>query len=222
MFHIVVDFEFTPIPKSFKYQRKIIKNELIEIGAVKLDECYRVIDEFSTFVKPKYSTLDPFCSRLTGITERDLYNAPHFVDAINSFLTWIGNDDYTIYAWSETDKEQFCGECVLNDACNKFEQLYNEDWIDLQMEYINIVGLSKSISLERALNSLNIFFEGNMHRAADDAYNTASILQSIHNKTEFEKRFKPLQEVINPTLTHTASLGELLGDKLNLLYALAE
>lgn len=220
MYHIVVDFEFTPIPKKFHYQRKIIKNELIEIGAVKLNEAYQVMDEFSVFVKPKYSALNPYCSRLTGITEQDLYHAPHFVQAFEQFVKWIDEDDFCLYAWSETDKEQFCGECVLNDACERFECLYNKEWVDLQREYIDIVGLSQAISLERALNSLNIFFEGSMHRAADDAYNTASILQSIHNKEAFEKRFKPLQEVLNPELKHTATLGELLGDKLVLLHQL--
>ncbi len=69
MYHIVLDFEFTPIPKYYKYQRRLVKHELIEIGAVKLNETYQIIDEFSTFVKPKYSTLDPNCSALTGITE---------------------------------------------------------------------------------------------------------------------------------------------------------
>ena len=124
MRYIVVDFEMNPVSRVYKEQKAICTNEIIQIGAVLLDENYQEKDSFQTYVKPRFSTeLRRSIVRLTGITERDLYNAPHFVDAINSFLTWIGNDDYTIYAWSETDKEQFCGECVLNDACNKFEQL---------------------------------------------------------------------------------------------------
>ncbi len=60
-----------------------------------------------------------------------------------------------------------------------------------------------------------------MHRAADDVYNTASILQSLKNKDEFEKRFAPLQEVLKPNKIHNATLGEILGDKLQILYAIA-
>ena len=221
MYHIVLDFEFTPIPKYYKYQRRLVKHELIEIGAVKLNETYQIIDEFSTFVKPKYSTLDPNCSALTGITEQDLMSAPIFIEAIKAFVKWIGTDEYELYAWSEHDSEQFCGECILNNACDMFPELYNKDWTDLQLLYIDTVGLSKAISLQRALNSLNIFFEGNMHRAADDVYNTASILQSLKNKDEFEKRFAPLQEVLKPNKIHNATLGEILGDKLQILYAIA-
>ncbi len=220
MFHIVLDFEFTPIPKYYKYQRKLVKHEIIEIGAVKLNDDYQVIDEFSTLVKPKYSRLDPSCSALTGITERDLISAPIFTEAVKLFVEWIGLEEYDIYAWSEHDNEQFCGECILNDSYELFREIYDKEWIDLQLIYINTVGLSKAISLQRALNSLNIFFEGNIHRAADDAYNTASILQSLKNKEEFEKRFMPLQEVLNPKEVHNSTLGELLGDKLQALFAI--
>lgn len=220
MYHIVVDFEFTSIPKSQKMQRKIVKNEIVEIGAVKLNDNYEVIDEFSSFVRPRYSFIDPNCSMLTGITNNDILKAPRFTEAIDAFLQWIGNEDFCIYAWSENDKEQFDGECILNSVVERFNILYNKDWIDLQLSYIELVGLSKAISLQRALNSLNIFFEGKIHRATDDAYNTASILQVMKNKDEFQKRFVPLQDVLKPKEPSTCTLGELLGDKIHLLYDL--
>ena len=221
MCHIVLDFEFTPIPKQNKHQRKIVKNELIEIGAVKLDERYQVIGEFSSFVRPELSPLNHECSALTGITDKDLISAPRFSEAVEQFISWIGGEDYDIYAWSEHDKEQFIGECKLKNLTDIYYDLYNKEWIDLQLIYIETVGLSKAISLQRALNSLNIFFEGSIHRAADDAYNTASILQSLKNKDEFEKRFMPLQEVLNPEGIHNSTLGDILGDKLQMLYAIA-
>lgn len=87
-----------------------------------------------------------------------------------------------------------------------FSEIYNKEWIDLQSIYIDTVGLSRAISLQKALNSINIFFEGNIHRAADDAYNTASILQSLNNKEEFEKRFVPLQEVLKPKEIRNSTL----------------
>ena len=61
--------------------------------------------------------------------------------------------------------------------------------------------------------------EGEMHRATDDAYNTASILQVINNKEEFQKRFVPLHEILTPK-KNTCTLGDLLGDKLKLVYDL--
>ena len=159
MNHIVIDFEFTPIDKYYKHQRNIIKNEIIEFGAVKLNEQYQVVDEFSAFVKPEYSKkIDNYCSFLTGITDFDLSTAPTFAEVTELFLEWVGEDDYELYAWSEHDCKQFCGECKLKNMCERFSSMCQREWIDLQLIYIDVVGISKAISLERALNSLNILY----------------------------------------------------------------
>ena len=48
--HIVIDLEFTPIPKRFQEQREIVRHEVIQIGADLLDQDYRKITTFSTYV----------------------------------------------------------------------------------------------------------------------------------------------------------------------------
>lgn len=45
---IVLDFEFAPVPKQ--RQRRGLRNEIIEVGAVKLDYHGNVMGEFSQFV----------------------------------------------------------------------------------------------------------------------------------------------------------------------------
>ena len=45
----VIDLEFTPIPSKFKEIRKICRHEIIEIGAVKLDENDEIVDKFDVF-----------------------------------------------------------------------------------------------------------------------------------------------------------------------------
>ena len=45
---IVLDFEFAPVPKQ--RQRRGLRNEIIEVGAVKLDNRGNVMGEFSQFV----------------------------------------------------------------------------------------------------------------------------------------------------------------------------
>ena len=46
---IVLDFEFAPVPKQ--RQRRGLRNEIIEVGAVKLDYHGNVMGEFSQFVQ---------------------------------------------------------------------------------------------------------------------------------------------------------------------------
>lgn len=50
---IVLDFEFAPVPKQ--RQRRGLRNEIIEVGAVKLDNRGNVMGEFSQFVQTEYA-----------------------------------------------------------------------------------------------------------------------------------------------------------------------
>ena len=42
-----------PIPRDFREAREIARAEIVEIGAVKLDREYRLVDRYSRFVKPE-------------------------------------------------------------------------------------------------------------------------------------------------------------------------
>ena len=44
MIYVFVDFEMNMIDSEYKKEKKICKSEIIEIGAVKLDEDYNEID----------------------------------------------------------------------------------------------------------------------------------------------------------------------------------
>ena len=61
MKHIVIDLEMNKIARSSE-ARKICKSEIIEIGAVMLDENLQEIGNFRTYVKPEYND-----SECTGI-----------------------------------------------------------------------------------------------------------------------------------------------------------
>ena len=56
MYHVFVDFEMTCWRK---YDRVIGEKiqEIIEIGAVKLDENFTLIGPFSVYIKPEFSQL---------------------------------------------------------------------------------------------------------------------------------------------------------------------
>ena len=212
MQHIIIDLEFTPIPKSF---RKIASNEIIEIGAVRLNDHYECVDSFTTFVRPQFAhRLSNECENLTGIHLVNLHSAPFFQEALASFEDWIGDEAFRIYQWSENDQAQIVGECALKGVVSS---LCSKHWIDLQRIYCRVAGLEHVISLERALSSLNIMFEGSLHRACDDAMNTASILQTMKNKDEFTRRFSTIRSLLKPR-TCSCTLGDLIGGKLQLLY----
>ena len=65
MIYVFVDFEMNMIDSEYKKEKKICKSEIIEIGAVKLDEDYNEIDSFKSYVKPAYGTM---ASRIIKLT----------------------------------------------------------------------------------------------------------------------------------------------------------
>lgn len=55
MKYIVVDLEMNSLAKEYKEERAQCGMEIIEIGAVVLDEQYQEVDSFKTLVKPQFN-----------------------------------------------------------------------------------------------------------------------------------------------------------------------
>ena len=86
---IVLDFEFAPVPKQ--RQRRGLRNEIIEVGAVKLDNRGNVIGEFSQFVQTEFTEGVEFHVReLTGISAVDTAVADPLYAVIKRLSDWIG------------------------------------------------------------------------------------------------------------------------------------
>ena len=70
-----MDLEFNNVPKS-NAKRLKLKNEIIEIGAVKVDNEYNVLDRFRLMVKPEYNdVVDKKIFKLTSIQNKDVREA---------------------------------------------------------------------------------------------------------------------------------------------------
>ena len=61
-------------------------SEIIEIGALKLNEQFEIVDEFKTFIKPVfYPVMNGDVVRLTKIRPQELEKAPDFPAAYAAF-----------------------------------------------------------------------------------------------------------------------------------------
>lgn len=213
MKHIFVDFEMNPVESQYKQVRQQCRQEIIEIGAVMLDDTYQEIDSFKQYVKPAFSSeITKKYVQLTGITTQMLEDAPSFHEAIISFLTWCGgqDEDYELYAWSENDLIQLKKECQLK------EMVYNEvldyaiaNWHDFQRTFCDLLGLYKPISLETAVSSIGREFTGHMHDALWDARNTAYIYMLSKDTKNFYKKMQPIIDLINPPKDTSCTLGDI-------------
>ena len=160
MKHIVVDLEMNNIRQKSE-ARRICTNETIEIGAVMLDDNLQEISSFRTYVKPEYNDgIVPKISRLTGITDAMVANAPKFHEALRMFTNWcLGTGDaVTIYTWSDTDFNQIRKEIILKEyEVSEVERvLLENEWTDFQQEFDGYLGFERQVSLKMALDMAGI------------------------------------------------------------------
>ena len=171
MNYIVFDLEAT----CWEFPRPNYIQEIIEIGAIKVDEYAEAVDVFSEFVKPIiHPTLSPFCRELTTINQEDVAAAKRFPEVIEKFKSWLGTDngsEYLLCSWGYFDRNALQNDCEYHGL----EDEWLEHHISLKHQYKDLKKLKKTIGLRRAVENEGFDFEGIHHRAYSDALNLAKI-----------------------------------------------
>lgn len=216
MVHIVIDLEMNPVSKTFKDIRRRTTDEVIEIGAVKLDENYRQVDEFQCYVRPEYGEITKHITKLTGITQETVADKPLFADAFQNFMDWIGTWDMTLYSWSNSDIKQLKVECAFKIPGYDIAKL-EQRWRDLQKAFDDRIGLHSSLALKHAIGAMNRDFEGTQHTALADAANTAAILTLLQDDEEFFRVMQPVIDLLKPK-TLSQSIGDKYPELMNLKF----
>lgn len=148
-------------------------NEVIEIGAVKVNDYNEVESIFSKFIKPTVNPiLSDFCTRLTSITQTDVDRSKTFPFITQEFMDWIGIDeDFVLISWGKYDKQQLIQDCELH----KMETEWLEHHFNLKPAYRALKDLKDEPGLKKAVKLEGFEFTGIHHRAISDAENTAKI-----------------------------------------------
>ena len=181
--YVVFDLEMCKVPKHIKTEN--LHMEIIEIGAVLLDESYKEIDSFKTYIKPEYGFVDDFIEKLTGITIAETKNAPETKQALEMFAKWIP-DDAVLVTWSENDEHQLRREMEYkNIDIPKLNRLLDE-YIDSQLDFSDIMDSDRQYSLYEALVLGDIDFDEDIHDALVDARNTALLFAKMETEEEFK------------------------------------
>lgn len=218
MQHIFLDFEMNQAPRRGNEEVPTpLLHEIVEIGAVKLDENYVQVGKYSAYVKPQRFPISAVCTKVTGITDKDVESAKPLPEALEEFLAWIGEVPTRTYAWSDSDKKQLFRECAAKGLWPEKPPRPFRRWIDFQRIYTRLLGLSKRnrISLKNAIGGIEVNFAGSQHSAADDAENSAVLLTLLHDKEAFAERTRITRELMNAPSAPpppAATLGDLFGD----------
>lgn len=218
MNYVIVDFEMNPVAKEYKEERKISCMEIIEIGAVILNESFLELGEFKTLVKPRYNDeIYKKYETLTGISTQMVSSAPDFVTAYEAFVNWCESygEEYEVHAWSDSDYHQIVAEMEQKNYDNEAAKKPLAHWYDFQKEYTEKLGLERIMSLDKALNYAGLGFEGRMHDALWDAKNTAELFAIVRNEERCNAVLKIVMDALRPknvagTLGEMFNFGDLL------------
>lgn len=208
MKHVVVDLEMNPVSREFREVRRKLNEEVIEIGAVRLDENFQQETEFQCYVKPEYGPIKKHITSLTGITQAMVADKKTYAACFQDFVDWVGEEETKIYSWSMSDIKQLRSECRYKLPDFDIEWL-NERWVDLQQEFDDRLGLHNSLALKHALGAMDHKFEGTQHTALADAINTSAILTLMQDDAKFKETMKPVLEILQPKDDLSSSIGDL-------------
>lgn len=196
---IVLDLEFTPIRDPDL--QLVASSEILEIGAVKLNEQNESVDEFQTYVKPQYSNISPHITRITGIRSQTVDSAPDYAAAVQEFTQWIGGDvPSRFYTWSNSDQSVLLREADLKEQL--IHDMFYTHWVDLQRIHQRMYGFSRPMNLTSALGSMQIYFAGTEHGALADARNTAEILRNLSSVRRVQERIEKSHITYNNRESH--------------------
>lgn len=207
MHRVFVDLEMHPIPRTFQEERQICTQEIIEIGAVKLNDRNEEVSSFCEFVRPGYvKKIYSKFQKLTGITTADITEAASLSEVLPRFVKWCG-EEYEIYSWSDSDIWQIMNETSLKnlEELPGLRYMYNH-WHDFQQEFCELLHLQKVMNLGRAVTLAGLDFSGREHDGLADARTTSLLYVESRDSKSFDRLRKLVIDVFSG---HTFTMGDM-------------
>lgn len=182
MKYIVFDLEWN---QSNTGQENVVRGipfEIIEIGAVKLNDTCVMIEEFSELIKPVvYQEMHQITSRLIHLQMRELERGRPFPEVASEFLEWCGIDDFMFCTWGNADLTELQRNLRYHHMTDMSDSPF--PFLDVQKLFSLAFEDGKSRrSLEYAVDFLKLEKDIPFHRAFSDAYYTAKILRNIYEE----------------------------------------
>ena len=179
--YIVIDLEWNQAMSAkssvFNHLPIHLRGEIIQIGAVKLNDDCTPGEEFQCDVSPVwFRKMHYKVKKLTGFDNDRLAHGLPFPKALEQFLAWCG-PDCTFMTWGYDDSGIMEQNCIIHDL----DIDWMGQWVNLQVVY-NILTEDtdhNQKSLETAMEHFGIEQTRVAHDALGDAYNTALVCSRL-------------------------------------------
>ncbi|WP_317853824.1 3'-5' exonuclease [Chakrabartyella piscis] len=219
MYYIVLDLEFN---QSYPFKNGSVVPplpqcpfEIIQIGAVKLNEAFEIIEEFDAFIKPEiYPRLHPYVEKITGIKADQLADKASFKSVYADFTNFIGTKDAILCTWGNDDIKALFRN-ILHHKLDP-DQI-TQKYINVQTHASTFLKheKGKAIGLKNATVELEIETDIPFHNALCDAIYTAKVFALVHPEEITPSHFRPLTLLVNTTKapkTNTPALLQHVSD----------
>lgn len=178
MNYIILDMEWNQAVDRSKVVQSpvILRGEVIQIGAVKTDDSFDLIDSMKINIAPKYyRRMNRHVEKITGITNAQLSKGEKFPAAFERFKAWCG-DDFRFITWGFDDVAMLSD----NMALHGLDPSWGSDYINLQLIYKNQIDNERTQwSLSDAVERLQIPLDIQAHDAMNDAWFTYEICRRL-------------------------------------------
>ena len=166
-------------PYTFNYHgvQQTFRGEIVEIGAVKIDEDANVLDTFSIHLRPRiFRKLQHHIAKVTGLTQADLDKGEPIVQGLRRFMQWCG-PDAEFAEWGMDDVPVLKQNLFL---CN-IDESRPTVWYDLQQVFLREHPRKEGegMTLESVVTRMGIPMERQFHDALSDTLYTADVCRLL-------------------------------------------
>ena len=179
---IVVDLEATcwegnPPPGE--------EQEIIEIGVCALDIASgKRSRKRSLLVRPERSTVSPFCTQLTTLTQEQLAQGVSFGEAVEMLRAEYRPAERTWASYGDYDRIALQRQCEQRGVSYPFGRTH----LNVKNLLAISLNLPNEVGLDRAVEMCGFKLEGTHHRGDDDAWNIAAVLAALLERTRMGGR----------------------------------
>jgi len=194
--YIVFDLEWNQSARGKEDSAPDFPFEIIEIGAVKLDEAFQMTGEFHRLIRPQvYTKMHYAISEVTHMDMEELKSrGEEFPAAAQSFVEWCraGADEVVYCTWGSMDLMELQRNFKYYGMENPFPKpLF---YYDVQKLYGLFYRDGDKPSLDAAVDDLELLEDRPFHRALDDAWYTGKVLQKLSEEPGAES-FLPYRSI---------------------------
>lgn len=225
MGYIIIDLEFNNLRNITNYYKDFfeehrkfdninLENEIIEIGAVKVDKYMKPISELKVYVKPTiFPVINPIVTEITKIDANILNEqGVSFEEAINKLKDMFEEGD-VLCSWAKDDVV----ELIINANHYNYNDLsWLNEYLDIQEYVTKMLAHKKALGLKAALDELKIKVdETKLHDALNDSIYTVEVFRRVYNSRVIKNYL--VNDIYNMPALHVSNLENIKIDEEKLM-----